>query len=200
MAPACSTARPTSIANAVEVADKFKAVESLRANPLYSVAIWLAALDEVALLAVCLFIISFSIISDFIFHQGAWAPHIELINADDVARETLFGVKKLYSAHKSAFPSYNFPDAYWGVSNICKGIVEGRKTKSLPHTVRFYLLVIFLISVLFCSIQPRAPRAHRSKATPEIVETSPPSTGNASSATAMDVDVEPVISSFFKYS
>jgi hypothetical protein len=149
MAPACSTARPTSIANAVEVADKFKAVESLRANPLYSVAIWLAALDEVALLAVCLFIISFSIISDFIFHQGAWAPHIELINADDVARETLFGVKKLYSAHKSAFPSYNFPNAYWGVSNICKGIVEGRKTKSLPHTVRFYLLVYFLFPSYF---------------------------------------------------
>lgn len=149
MAPACSTARPTSIANAVEVADKFKAVESLRANPLYSVAIWLAALDEVALLAVCLFIISFSIISDFIFHQGAWAPHIELINADDVARETLFGVKKLYSAHKSAFPSYNFPDAYWGVSNICKGIVEGRKTKSLPHTVRLYLLVYFLFLSYF---------------------------------------------------
>ena len=149
MAPACSTARPTSIANAVEVADKFKAVESLRANPLYSVAIWLAALDEVALLAVCLFIISFSIISDFIFHQGAWAPHIELINANDVARETLFGVKKLYSAHKSAFPSYNFPDAYWGVSNICKGIVEGRKTKSLPHTVRLYLLVYFLFLSYF---------------------------------------------------
>jgi hypothetical protein len=149
MAPACSTAHPTSIANAVEVADKFKAVESLRANPMYSVAIWLTALDEVALLAVCLFIISFSIISDFIFHQGAWAPHIELINADDVARETLFGVKKLYSAHKSAFPSYNFPDAYWGVSNICKGIVEGRKTKSLPHTVRFYLLVYFLFLSYF---------------------------------------------------
>jgi hypothetical protein len=54
MAPACSTARPSSIVNAVEVADKFKAVESLRSNPLYSAAIWLAALDEVALMAVCL--------------------------------------------------------------------------------------------------------------------------------------------------
>ena len=54
MAPSCSTACPTSISNAVEVADKFKAVESLQSNPLYSAAIWLAALDEVALLAVCL--------------------------------------------------------------------------------------------------------------------------------------------------
>jgi hypothetical protein len=54
MAPACSTARLSSIVNAVEVADKFKAVESLRSNPLYSAAIWLAALDEVALMAVCL--------------------------------------------------------------------------------------------------------------------------------------------------
>jgi hypothetical protein len=57
----------------------------------------------------------------------------------------------------------------------------------------FLLASLFLIFVLFCSIQPRAPRAHRSKVTPEIVETSPPSTGNASSATAMDVDIEPVI-------
>lgn len=57
MAPACASTRSSSIANAVEVADKFKAVESLRSNPLYSAAIWLAALDEVALLAVCLIII-----------------------------------------------------------------------------------------------------------------------------------------------
>ena len=34
----------------------------------------------------------------------------------------------------------------------------------------------------------------------EIVETSPPSTGNTSSVTAMDVDIEPVISSFSEYS
>lgn len=59
MAPACAPTRPASIANAVEVADKFKAVESLRSNPLYSAAVWLAALDEVALLAVCLIIISY---------------------------------------------------------------------------------------------------------------------------------------------
>ena len=64
--------------------------------------------------------------------------HIELINTNDVACEMLFGIKKLYSSHKSAVPSYIFPDAYWGVSNICKGIVEGRKTKSLPHTVHFH--------------------------------------------------------------
>jgi len=138
MTPSCSTARPTSIANTVEVADKFKAVESLRSNPLYSAAIWLAALDEVALLAICLTVIPI-IFPVYIFVRALGLSHIELINADDVARETLFGVKKLYSSHKSAVPSYTLPDAYWGVSNICKGIVEGRKTKSLPHTVRFFV-------------------------------------------------------------
>jgi hypothetical protein len=69
MAPILSIARPSSIANAAEVAEKFKAVESLRANPLYSAAIWLAALDEVALLAVSLFLfflsITFLLLSSF---------------------------------------------------------------------------------------------------------------------------------------
>ena len=70
MAPACSTAHPTSITNAVKVADKFKAVESLQSNPLYSATIWLAALNEVTLLAVCLPVIPLSSISYFVRALG----------------------------------------------------------------------------------------------------------------------------------
>ncbi|KIM39689.1 hypothetical protein M413DRAFT_28891 [Hebeloma cylindrosporum] len=153
MAPTSSSTRTTSIANAAEVAEKFKNVELLCSNPSFSASIWLAALDETAVLA------------------AAWAPKAELVNADDVAREVVFNIKKLYTTHKSIVSSYTFSDAFWGVSNLCKTIVEGRKTKNLPSP-------------------PRGPRGSKDKA-PEAVEApAPPSTGNAPIPMAMDVDIE----------